>query len=73
MKKLCHECVQNCGFGISVSFSSCDSSNVECDDSNSEDVMGYLNVVHTMHCVHNYLSSSNERLMHHFSYTKLHC
>jgi len=72
MKTLCHECVQKCDFGISVSFSSCDSSNVE-RDSNSEDIMRYLNVVHTVHCVHNYLSSSIERLMHRFSYTKLHC
>jgi hypothetical protein len=31
------------------------------------------NVVHTVHYVHNYLSSSNQRLMRHFSYTELHC
>jgi len=33
----------------------------------------YFNVVHTVHCVHNYQSSSNQHLMRHFSYTKLHC
>jgi len=68
MKKLCHECVQNCGFGMSVNFSSCDSSNVECY-SNSEGILWHLN---TLHCVHNYLSSSNQHLMHRFPYTKLH-
>ena len=33
----------------------------------------YYDIVLTVHCVHNYHSASNQRLMHHFSYTKLHC
>jgi len=33
----------------------------------------YFNVVPNARCVHNYQSISNQRLMRHFSHTKLHC
>jgi len=33
----------------------------------------YLNILRTTHYVYNYVSSSNQKLMHHLSYTKLHC
>lgn len=33
----------------------------------------YLNVVHVARYVHNYLSSSNQRLMYQLSHTKIHC
>ena len=45
MKQLCPECVQNCGFGMSVSFSSCDCSNVE-RNSNSVHVNRYINNIY---------------------------
>jgi hypothetical protein len=33
----------------------------------------YLNVVHVAHYVHNYLSSSNQRLIYQLSHTKTPC